>query len=77
MPKIKSVSGFDLYIYADDHNPPHFHAVNAERQVLISIENPRIIAGKVSQKTIADVIKWANDNQAFLMEKWLIYNERK
>ncbi len=39
MPCIKTIDSIKLYIYARDHNPPHFHAIYGEKEELIEIQN--------------------------------------
>jgi Domain of unknown function (DUF4160) len=41
------LQGIKIYIYDFDHNPPHFHAISAEYEVLISITTLNVLEGKM------------------------------
>ena len=45
MPCIKIIGSIRLYVYARDHNPPHFHAMYAEYEELIVIKTLETYAG--------------------------------
>jgi len=38
MPCIKIIDSIKIYVYSNDHNPPHFYAIYAENEELIEIE---------------------------------------
>ena len=38
MPLISEFFGISIYMYYEDHNPPHFHAIYNENKALIVIE---------------------------------------
>jgi len=37
MPEISRFYGIIIYIYFREHNPPHFHAVYGEEEILTSV----------------------------------------
>lgn len=39
MPLISEFYGISIYMYYEDHNPPHFHAIYNEHKALIDIQN--------------------------------------
>ena len=43
----ESFLGIKIYIYDFDHNPPHFHAISAEYEVLIEIKSLKILRGDI------------------------------
>lgn len=43
-------------MYADDHNPPHFHLVAVEFQVLVRISDGSVISGKAPSARIAQAL---------------------
>lgn len=38
MPLISQFFGIAIYMYYEDHNPPHFHAVYGDSKALIDIK---------------------------------------
>lgn len=45
MPEISRFLGIVIYMYFNEHNPPHFHAEYNEFKASISIENLGLIEG--------------------------------
>jgi len=37
MPTVTVIGGITIAIYFYDHNPPHFHAIQAENEILVEI----------------------------------------
>jgi len=46
-------------MYFDDHAPPHFHAKYGGDECLISINDLRVIDGKLPSRALGMVIEWA------------------
>jgi len=42
MPRLSEFYGIAIYMCFADHNPPHFHAVCAEHEALVRIDNGTI-----------------------------------
>ena len=38
VPRISAFYGIVIWMYYDDHNPPHFHATYGEHEALIEID---------------------------------------
>lgn len=47
MPKICEFFGIFIYMFFDDHAPPHFHAIYGEHEALISINELKIVRGNL------------------------------
>lgn len=45
MPRISYFYGIVIWMYWDDHNPPHFHATYGEFEILINITDFSVYAG--------------------------------
>lgn len=58
-----------VFIY-DDHNPPHFHALFAEYEVVIKIKTLEILEGSLPKRKMKKALEFANKNQDLLMEIW-------
>ena len=70
MPVISSFYGILIYMYWNEHAPPHFHAKYGEFQALINIKDFSMIEGKLPPKALALVIEWAAIHQDDLLKNW-------
>ncbi|MFI3154595.1 MAG: DUF4160 domain-containing protein [Methylococcaceae bacterium] len=70
MPEISRFLGIVIYMYFNEHNPPHFHAEYNEFKASISIENLGLIEGKLPSKAMSLVVEWAQEHQEDLLENW-------
>jgi len=59
MPEVSRFYGIVIRFYFADHFPPHFHAEYGEYEALISIEEPRVIAGGLPSRAFGLVREWA------------------
>ncbi len=77
MPRIADLGGVKIRIYFDDtgrHREPHFHAVSANGEVLISIKDLRILDGELPRGDLAKGMDWARGNRELLRSKWNEFN---
>lgn len=70
MPRISSFFGITIWIYWDDHNPPHFHAEYGEHEILIQIEDLRTYSGSLPSRAYSLVMEWAALHRDELMVCW-------
>ena len=70
MPRISDLDGIKIYMYYEDHNPPHFHAIVGSREMVVGIQPVVILAGKLPAKMSKKVLAWATVHAAALMENW-------
>ncbi len=70
MPIISMFRGIKVYIYWDDHMPPHFHALYGACEVLVLIEELEIIEGSMPSKQLKMLLGWAALHQEELRENW-------
>jgi len=71
VPEISRFFGIIIYIYYNDHQPPHFHAVYGEYEALIAIETLTIFAGYLPPRAFGLVIEWAILHQEELKKDWM------
>ncbi len=57
MPKISAFYGIVIYMYFNDHAPPHFHAKYNQFEALIEISGLSIIAGELPSRALGIVIE--------------------
>lgn len=63
-------------MYDFDHNPPHFHSIYAEYEVLIDIRDLSVLRGEMPANKLKQIIKWAKLNQQFLLEEFEALNPK-
>ena len=70
MPRISSFYGIVIWMYWNDHNPPHFHATYGDYEVLINISDLSIYAGYLPARAYGLLMEWAILNKEQLLENW-------
>ena len=70
MPEISRFFGMVVFMYWDEHNPPHFHVKYGGEQATINIQTLEIIEGKLNRRATELVLEWAELHQADLLENW-------
>ena len=70
MPTVAIVEGVRIRLYADEHPPPHFHAVYAEFSAQIEIGSLRVMNGSLPPATLSVVLSWAMARQDVLKRTW-------
>lgn len=75
MPTVARFSNCRIAIYANDHNPPHFHVrMNDGREALVEISTLSVILGELRKAELAEPLAWAARNTALLVDKWTELN---
>ena len=70
MVKVAVIDGIKIYLYNDEHPPPHFHAVYAEHEAMIDIETLEITRGYLPAAHYRKVRRWAETRRADIMRVW-------
>ena len=70
MPRISEFYGIVIYMYYDDHNPPHFHAFYRDTEAAISISTGEILAGDIARRAHKLLIEWAEIRHNELSDNW-------
>jgi hypothetical protein len=70
MPRISHFYGVDIYMYYNDHAPPHFHALHGEDEILIECDPPKIYTGSLPSKLLKKVLEWAALHPGELTDNW-------
>ena len=77
MPTISEFYGILIQMFYDDHNPPHFHAVYGEFEILVGISPIRILEGTAPGRVKSMVLEWAALHQAELLEDWSLCSKKQ
>lgn len=70
MPCISDFYGIAIYMYYNDHAPPHFHAEYCGDEVLVEIQTLRVLRGSIKRRALALVLEWAAQHQTELQQNW-------
>jgi hypothetical protein len=70
VPEISRFLGIVIAMYYKEHAPPHFHAKYGGQRAAFSIEDLRLIEGKLPQRIISLVLEWSFQYREELMENW-------
>ena len=70
MPRICEFHGIVIYIHWREHNPPHFHAVLADSELLVRIDNLRRYEGHLPRNAERLVWRWAAMHVDELLANW-------
>jgi hypothetical protein len=70
MPGVSQFLGIVIYMYFNDHYPPHFHAEYGGDEAVYEIDTLRVREGKVPRRVHNLVIEWADLHRDELMDNW-------
>jgi hypothetical protein len=77
MPKISEFHGIAIYMYYQDHEPPHFHAIHCSRQAIIGLRPIRILSGSLSRRALTRVRESARQHRRELQRNWALARSGK
>lgn len=70
MPIVSEFEGIEIYIYFDDHMPPHFHAKFSGQEALVEIETTSVLKGAIQSNKLKLVLAWAELHKSELYNGW-------
>jgi len=70
MPELSRFLGIVVYMYFNDHNPPHFHVEYGEYKAAIVINSLKIFEGDLPSRILGYVIEWASMHKQELINVW-------
>ena len=70
MPSIARFDGIAIYMYYNDHPPPHFHARFQGGTMEVAISPVGILRGTLPAAQTAHVLAWARKRQQELLVDW-------
>lgn len=72
MPFISEFFGIKIYMYWDEHAPPHFHVEYTGLKALVSIREAVVIKGMLPSRQLKLVLAWCELHEDELMKNWEI-----
>ncbi|MGH7298383.1 MAG: DUF4160 domain-containing protein [Polyangiaceae bacterium] len=70
MPRIGEALGILFYVYAEDHNPPHVHAIYGAEQAQLVIASGALLAGSLPGNKLRQAQDWLAANRAVAQAAW-------
>jgi hypothetical protein len=70
MPELSRFYGIIIYMFAKDHNPPHFHAKYGDYMGIIDIQKGELIEGELPRRALRLVQDWAELHKDELLLNW-------
>lgn len=70
MPEICRFLGLVIYMFYNEHNPPHFHADYDDFSVMIDIKTAEQIRGEFPRRQLKFLKTWCKLHQEELLENW-------
>ena len=70
MPLISEFFGIKIYMYWNEHMPPHFHAEYAEFKALIDIREAVVLRGYLPSRQLQLVLAWGEIHKQELVQNW-------
>lgn len=75
MPAVHRLNNATLYIYGDDHVPPHVHLLGPNSDAMIAIETLQVLRGHFHRRDLAEAVAWMANNQERLRKLWSDLND--
>jgi len=69
MPEISRFYGIVIYMFFNDHNPPHFHVNYQGYDAIIEIENGTV-TGQIPRRALKMIYEWLDLHKDELMNNW-------
>lgn len=70
MPQISRFFGIIIYMYFNDHSPPHFHAEYGDFEAVYAIETLLVLRGELPRRAHGLVVEWASYYRDDLKANW-------
>ena len=77
MPRISEFFGITIWMYYNDHQPPHFHAEYGGEEVLIIIGSGDVYQGGLSRRALRLVQEWEELHRAELFANWELARQQQ
>ena len=69
MPSISMFFGIVIYMYGDDHNPPHFHAFYQDYEASFDLD-AELTAGSMPRRQTRLIKAWVELHRDELLANW-------
>lgn len=77
MPAISRFLGITIYMYWQDHAPPHIHAVKGGREAIFEIRTAALVHGRLPADDMYRVAAWITLRRDELLDDWRLARDGK
>ncbi|MGH2757947.1 MAG: DUF4160 domain-containing protein, partial [Actinomycetota bacterium] len=70
LPRISEFYGIVIFMYHDDHPPPHFHARYGGDWAKVSVASGEVVEGRLPLRAARLVREWAAHHRTELLADW-------
>ena len=70
MPELSRFLGIVIFMNYRDHSPPHFHVKYNEFRASLSIQELKVLNGKLPRRVLVMVLEWAFKYRKELLDNW-------
>lgn len=70
MPRVAEFFGIAIFMYFNDHVPPHFHAEYGEFEAVYAIDTLDVLRGSLPRRAHVMVVEWALAHRAEVRAGW-------
>jgi hypothetical protein len=70
VPRLSYFYGIAIYLYYEDHDPPHFHARYGEHEARILIPTGAVLDGSLPRRAQRLVDDWVSEHRQELTACW-------
>lgn len=74
MPVYEFLDGIKISVYSNDHVPPHIHASIGEHEVLIDIQQVKVLIGSLPKSQLGKALTFVASNQNDLLVEFFNLN---
>ncbi|MBF0269597.1 MAG: DUF4160 domain-containing protein [Alphaproteobacteria bacterium] len=70
MPEISRFLGIVIFMYFNEHNPPHIHVKYNEFMAVVELRTMNILDGRLPARVRGLIAEWVELHQDELLEMW-------
>jgi len=70
LPRISEFYGISIYMFYEDHHPPHFHAIYGDREAVLVVGSLEVLNGALPIRASRLVKEWARRHRDELLANW-------
>jgi hypothetical protein len=70
LPRVCEFNGISIWLYYDDHAPPHFHAIHGDDEAQIAIPGGQVLEGSLPRNLLRAVGEWTQGRGPELQRAW-------
>jgi hypothetical protein len=69
MPEVSRFYGILIFMFFNEHNPPHFHVTYGEFRITVEI-NTGVVIGKMPKRALNLIFEWMEQHKGELLDNW-------